>query len=177
MTNANVKPAFSSRRARTSAAISALAALLAFSSQSAAQTAKELGRWYDDTGQGVVELYSCGAKICGRIVWLRDPIARDGKPLYDGYNPDPSKRSRAICGLQILGNLTRQADGTLDEGWVYDPKQGIYASAAITLEGKNTLTLTGYKGLRLLGKSFTWTRAPADLKTCEATPVKGSAVR
>ena len=164
-------------RGRAVVTLASLLALLSLATAADAQTAKELGRWYDDTGQGVVELYSCGAKVCGRIVWLRDPVAQDGKPLYDGYNPDPSKRSRAICGLQILGNLTRQADGTLDEGWVYDPKQGISASAAITLEGKNTLTLTGYKGLRLLGKSFTWTRAPADLKTCEVTPVKGSAVR
>lgn len=164
-------------RARAPVALASLLAMLSLTLAAEAQTAKELGRWYDDTGQGVVELYSCGAKICGRIVWLRDPIGKDGKPLYDGYNPDPSKRSRAICGLQILGNLTRQADGTLDEGWVYDPKQGISASAAITLEGRNRLTLTGYKGLRLLGKSFTWTRAPADLPSCEVTPVKGSAVR
>ena len=33
-----------------------------------------------------------------------------------------------------------------------------------------TLTVTGYLGMKMLGKSFTWTRAPDDLPRCEGAP-------
>lgn len=160
-------------------AIAALAVLgFAAGSPAAAAGAKEAGIWYDDTGKGAVEIYPCADKLCGRIVWLRDPLGADGKPLYDGYNPNTQMRGRPICGLQILGNLTRQSDGTLDGGWVYDPKVGKSYDAALTVEGRNNLILTGYKGVKLLSKSFTWTRAPANLPSCNVTaPAPASAPR
>ena len=76
-------------------------------------------------------------------------------------------RSRPICGLQVIGGLTRQPDGSLDEGWVYDPKVGKSYDAALEVYGRN-LVLTGYKGIRLLSKSFTWTKAPPTLPRCKA---------
>lgn len=152
-------------------ALSGLTALVTLATvATAAPAAKEAGLWYDDTGKGAVEIYGCGDKVCGRIMWLRDPLSKDGQPLTDGYNPNPSMRSRPICGLQILGNLVRQSDGSLDGGWVYDPKVGSSYDAAVALEDRNNLTLTGYKGIKLLSKSFTWTRAPANLPRCKTQP-------
>jgi len=129
---------------------------------------REAGIWYDDTGKGAVEIFECGPKLCGRIVWLQDPLNAKGEPLTDGYNPNPALRTRTICGLQVLGGLVAQPDGTWDEGWVYDPKVGKSYDAALELAGKN-LILTGYKGLRLLSKSFTWTKAPEALPKCDTS--------
>ncbi len=127
----------------------------------------EVGIWYDDTGKGAVEIKPCGAKLCGYIVWLKEPISsKTGKPLVDANNPEALGRSRPICGLQILGNLARQSDGSLDDGWVYDPKVGKSYDAALEVEGKTQLKLTGYKGVRFLGKSFIWNRAPDTLPRC-----------
>lgn len=135
----------------------------------AAPSAAEIGGlWYDDTGKGAVEIKPCGAKVCGFIVWLKEPMSeRTGKPKADLYNPDAGKRARPICGLQILGELKQQSDGSWDEGWVYDPKVGKSYDASIEANGRDRLTLTGYVGVKLLGKSFTWTRAPADLPRCQ----------
>lgn len=129
---------------------------------------REVGVWYDDTGKGAVQIFSCGPKLCGQIVWLKEPTNARGEPLTDGYNPNPQLRNRPICGLQVLGDLSRQPDGTWDEGWVYDPKVGKSYDAAIELAGRNNLILTGYKGLRLLSKSFTWTKAPDTLPLCDS---------
>lgn len=133
-----------------------------------ATTFKEVGTWFDDTGKGAVQIFECNGKLCGRIAWLKDPLGEDGRPLHDGYNPDPKQRVRPICGLQVLGGLSRQADGTWDEGWVYDPKVGQSYDAALALNGRD-LVLTGYKGVRFLGKSFTWTKAPPTLPVCETS--------
>lgn len=104
------------RRKAIARTLAAVAAFLLPAGAAFAQGSNEIGRWLDHTGDGVVELYACGNKVCGRIVWLRNPLGKDGQPLYDGYNPNPSMRTRPICGLQVLGNLERQSDGSLDGG-------------------------------------------------------------
>ena len=124
------------------------------------------GVWFDDTGRGAVEIRDCGTSVCGRIVWLKEPNDRSGRPLMDAYNPEPTRRTRPFCGLQVLGELQLQPDGSWDAGWIYDPKVGKSYSVAVQIEDRNTLVVTGYRGIKLLGKSFAWTRAPGDLPRC-----------
>lgn len=130
----------------------------------------ETGLWIDDTGKGAVRIEACGAKLCGRIVWLKEPVNAQGLPLTDKNNPDPGKQTRPICGLPILGQLEPLPEGGYDNGWVYDPKVGKSYDVAITLAGPNQLQVTGYKGVRFLGKSFYWTRAKSELPPCSAQP-------
>lgn len=131
----------------------------------------ETGVWINHTGKGAVEIRPCAAsgpaanRLCGFIVWLKEPNNKKGEPLTDGYNPDPSKRRRTICGLPVLGSLQRVSDGW-DNGWVYDPEQGAQFDAAI-IAGRDRLVLTGYKGVKFFSKQFTWRRAPADLQRCD----------
>lgn len=165
------------RLIRLAASATVLSAMLAAASAAPAQAQAgppETGVWYDDTGKGAVEVKQCGAKLCGYIVWLAEPIGTDGGPRIDRNNPDESKRTRPICGLQILGSLAKMEDGSWDSGWVYDPKVGKTYDAAIALSGPDSLTLTGYRAVKLLGKSFLWKRAPADLQKCIDTQSGGT---
>jgi uncharacterized protein (DUF2147 family) len=131
----------------------------------------EMGVWINHTGKGAVEIRPCATsgaaanRLCGFIVWLKEPNGRNGQPLTDGHNPDPTKRNRTICGLPVLGSLQRVSEGW-DNGWVYDPEQGSQFDAAI-VAGKTQLVLTGYKGVKFFSKSFNWRRAPADLQRCD----------
>jgi uncharacterized protein (DUF2147 family) len=131
----------------------------------------EAGVWINHSGKGAVEIRPCGdtgaaaKRLCGFIVWLKEPNDRKGRPLTDGYNPDTSKRGRTICGLPVLGSLQRVSSGW-DNGWVYDPEQGAQFDAAI-IAGRERLVLTGYKGVKFFSKTFTWRRAPADLPRCD----------
>lgn len=153
------------------AAIAAAGFLFGFTLQAAPAAAdpKEVGVWYDDTGKGAVKIEICTpTTLCGKIYWLKEPMADDGQPKIDRHNPEPSKRRRPICGLPIMGNLEKISDGGFDNGWVYDPKEGKSYSVALDLVGPDTLKVTGYKGMRFLGKSFIWTRAPADLPSCNS---------
>ena len=128
---------------------------------------RETGIWYDDTGKGAVKIEICTpTTLCGKIYWLKDPLNAKGEPKTDKYNPEPSMRTRSICGLPVLGELEQLSEGGFDNGWVYDPKEGKSYSVALDLVDSDTLKVTGYKGLRFLGKSFIWTRAPNDLPSC-----------
>jgi uncharacterized protein (DUF2147 family) len=150
-------------------ALVAAACLLGFAIRPAPAAAdpKEVGVWYDDTGKGAVKIEVCTpTTLCGKIYWLQEPMAADGQPKIDRYNPDASQRARPICGLPVLGNLEQLSGGGFDNGWVYDPKEGKSYSVALDLVDADTLKVTGYKGMRFLGKSFIWTRAPADLPSC-----------
>ena len=52
------------------------------------------------------------------------------------------------------------------EGWIYNPEDEERFSAALELAGANTLKVTGYLGIRLLGETFTWKRATVSLQRC-----------
>ncbi|MFA5956954.1 DUF2147 domain-containing protein [Hyphomicrobium sp.] len=151
-----------------SAAAGLLLSVAGFAAPAAADP-REVGIWYDDTGKGAVKIEICTpTTLCGKIYWLKEPMADNGQPKIDAYNPEPSKRKRPICGLPILGDLEKISDGGFDNGWVYDPKEGKSYSVALDLVDADTLKVTGYKGMRFLGKSFIWTRAPADLPSCDS---------
>lgn len=130
------------------------------------QPASPIGVWFDDTGQGAVEIAPCGDRLCGRVVWLRDPLTPEGQPLKDAFNPDPRRRNQPICGLQVIGNLQLQPDGSWDRGWIYDPKEGKSYDVEISLRSPDHLQVKGYLGVKFLSETFVWQRAPADLKRC-----------
>jgi uncharacterized protein (DUF2147 family) len=162
-----------STSARIATALVLLAGLLSAPAQAAppgvptgAPPLGELGLWIDDTGKGAVEISPCGNKLCGRIVWLQAPLDKNGKPLVDDLNPTAGQRGKPVCGLQVVGNLERQSDGTWDNGWVYDPKVGESFDLAVELRGPSQLVITGYKGLKLFSKKFVWTRAVGALPPC-----------
>jgi uncharacterized protein (DUF2147 family) len=149
-----------------------LAGLAALPLAAAAQSPAETGVWLDDTGSGAIEIYVCADRndrLCGRIIWLKEPLNAQGVPKRDKYNPTASMQTRPICGLPMLGNLQKSTEGGYDDGWIYDPKVGKSYSAAIQLASSGRLTVTGYVGVKFLGKSFTWTRAPSDLVRCNST--------
>ena len=111
------------------------------------------GIWIDHTGQGAVEIGPCGNRLCGRVVWLKNP---DHK----------SKSGKRICGAQVLGDLRREGAKAWGEGWIYNPEDEERFSAALELASANTLKVTGYLGLRFVGETFTWKRATGNLERC-----------
>jgi uncharacterized protein (DUF2147 family) len=132
----------------------------------AAEPGQPQGVWLTEDRGGAVEIYDCGERLCGRIVWQQSSVREDGSPDVDDHNPDPAKRRQPICGLQIIGDLAPAGAGRWDDGWVYDPHNGERYSVMLALEGDGVLRLRGYIGLPLLGASQVWRRAPANLPLC-----------
>ncbi len=144
----------------------------AMTAAAASAVPREVGIWIDDSGKGAVKIDICGNRLCGHIVWLKETVNAKGEPLFDRHNPDASKKTRPICGLQILGELAQMQGGGFDNGWVYDPKVGKSYSVALDLTAPDVLKVTGYKGMRFMGKTFIWTRAQSELPACDGTAAR-----
>jgi uncharacterized protein (DUF2147 family) len=165
-----VPAANSPKFTRVLRAVASAAAITLASATAASATPAEdiLGVWYDDTGRGAVEISRCGESLCGHIVWLQSNVSSRGGPLRDRNNPNTSRQNRPICGLQVIGGLSRQPDGTWDQGRIYDPKVGKEYDVAVSPIGGGRLAVTGYVGIKLLSRTIVWTRAPDDIERCKA---------
>jgi uncharacterized protein (DUF2147 family) len=123
-----------------------------------------LGIWKTEKDESKVELFRCGEKICGTIIWLKDPIytdSRDGEvgtPVIDRKNPDPALKSRPVLGLRVLEGFTEEQGNTWGNGTCYDPKSGKTYRGKIHLAAPGRLELRGYVGIPLFGRSSVWTR-------------------
>jgi len=125
-----------------------------------------VGRWLSEAKDGVIDIYSCGDKLCGKLVWIRDPLDKNGKPQVDDKNPDSHLRSRPRCGMVMLGGFVRKGTNEWGDGWIYDPASGKTYSAKMRLDGANVLKLRGFVGISLFGETQDWTRADPKLENC-----------
>ena len=125
------------------------------------------GLWMTDDGEGIIEIRPCGEHRCGRIAWTKDPLGPDGKISLDRNNPDPSLRTRRICGLQIITGLKQQGDGTWADGRVYNPDNGQTYGMKIRRESPDLVKAHGYLGFELFGQTQDWRRVAKNPGGCE----------
>lgn len=112
------------------------------------------GQWITQSKDGVVEIYECGATICGKIAkFLVNPPAGPG--AKDLNNPNKALRGRTILGMNILTGFKEA--GNEWKGQIYDPKSGkTYRS--IVYKGKSgNLVVKGCIGP--FCQAQTWTPA------------------
>jgi uncharacterized protein (DUF2147 family) len=117
-----------------------------------------LGVWLTGTGKGRIKIYKENNKYHGKIVWLRDPKNEEGKPKVDKNNPDESKRTRPLLGLQNLRDFVYEGDNKWIDGLIYDPENGNDYSCKMELTDPNTLEVRGFIGISLFGRTDVWKR-------------------
>jgi uncharacterized protein (DUF2147 family) len=130
--------------------------LLIVAAPFAAGAAELKGKWLTDEGKGHVVFESCGSKLCGKIVWLKEPNDEAGKPLVDGLNQNKSLRNRPIMGMKLT---ELEADGK--GGWqgiIYNPEDGKSYSAKASIQRDGSLLVKGCIMAGLLCDDQTWTR-------------------
>jgi uncharacterized protein (DUF2147 family) len=124
-----------------------------------------LGVWNNEEKDGKIEIYQCGDRYCGKVVWAKEPNYPEGSkegtpgtPRLDHNNPDPALRKTPIIGLVIMRDFTFAGDETWSGGMVYDPKNGKTYRGKVTLASPRELKLRGFVGIPLFGRTTTWTR-------------------
>lgn len=137
----------------------ALAALvsLALSVSGARALTPALGTWLSADGGTKVRISDCGGKLCGKVVWLSDPVGADGKPKTDRFNEDQSKRSRPLLGVTVVQAMAPDGENKWS-GQIYNADDGKTYKAHVTVISADSMNVQGCV-LGFLCKSQKWTRA------------------
>jgi len=144
---------------KTSFAFVASVALLLLANAYASEPDAILGHWLTEGDESVVEIYKAGESYSGKIIWLKKPHNSDGSEKIDSNNPDKSKATRKIIGMDIVSGFKHEGKGAWSGGQIYDPNNGkTYSCSAKLVKGK--LNIRGFIGVSLLGRTVVWTKKP-----------------
>jgi uncharacterized protein (DUF2147 family) len=141
-----------------------LAVMLAATPAVGAHSNDVIGPWQTNGESSSLDIFKCGEKLCGKIVWLKHPnylSSKDGPvgtPKVDRKNPDPALRTRPIIGLQVMEGLTATGDNWWEHGACYDPESGNSYQCKMHLEKPDRLEVRGFIGFSLLGRTYVLTR-------------------
>src|SRR6185312_16435612 len=93
------------------------------------------GVWVSEDGAAKVQIVNCGGKLCGNVVWLKNPIdPSTGAPKTDKKNPDAAKKSRPLVGLTVLHGLTPSGPDSW-AGQIYNADDGRTYAARLQMPG------------------------------------------
>ncbi len=129
--------------------------------------------WKNDAQGWVVEVRECDQALCGFLVSYRmvHPHPSGYVPI-DELNPDPTRRSTPLCGIQLIGGFkpSTHRDGDWDSGWIYNPDSGRTYAGTISRIDADTAKLRAYIGIPLIGRTLTLHRVADVPAHCAATP-------
>lgn len=124
-----------------------------------AQAADPSGVWMVADQTAKIRIEPCPDGYWGVIDWERQPGT-------DSHNPDPSKRGRPLLGTPLLISM-KPAEGNAWQGKVYNPQDGGFYNASISLERPDVLKLQGC--MLIFCSEQRWTRAAAPADAGRAT--------
>ncbi|MGO9357504.1 MAG: DUF2147 domain-containing protein [Xanthobacteraceae bacterium] len=131
-----------------------LLAVLAPSARAAEATPH--GVWLTQAGDARVQVSRCGTDLCGKVVWLKEPIdPATHKPQVDDKNRNPSLRNRPIVGLQLFIGM-KPAGPNSWSGQIYNADNGQIYESTVTVVDAGRLEVRGCVGV--LCGSETWSR-------------------
>ena len=148
----------------------ALAVMMLFSVSSIADTEGDrlLGFWFTEDDTATVQVYLEGGEYFGRIIVLKEPLypaghesGLEGQPKVDRNNPESEKQAQSIVGLNMLRDLVYAGNNKWKKGKIYDPSSGKDYDCKITLKVDGTLSVKGYIGFSLFGRTTIWRRTTA----------------
>jgi uncharacterized protein (DUF2147 family) len=115
------------------------------------------GIWLDEAKDAKIEIYQSGNKFFGKLIWGTRMSDSKGNMTKDVKNPHDKLKSRALNGLVTLKDFI-YANGEWKDGTIYDPDNGKTYKATMKFKDKQ-LSIRGYVGISLFGRTSVWTRA------------------
>ncbi len=85
-----------------------------------------VGEWARDDGKAKVRFAPCGAAVCGRVIWLRDPTgpAKVGQQVFFDMKPSGEDVWAGMAfnpddGRNYTGKMTMSGDSLITAGCVF----------------------------------------------------------
>ena len=117
-----------------------------------------IGRWQtysDGKPGGQVETYLVNGKLFGKVTQMRPGRA----PLDRCEKCTGELKNQLILGMVILRNFRAVGDDWVD-GTAVDPENGKEYKGKIWSVGNDKLSMRGFIGISLLGRTENWVRIP-----------------
>jgi uncharacterized protein (DUF2147 family) len=112
----------------------------------------------DETGKpkALIRITESGGTLTGKIEQLFREPGEDQAPKCDKC--DGARKDQPIVGMTILSGLKKDGDEYAG-GEILDPNNGkVYKSKLHLTDGGKKLSVRGYIGVPMLGRSQTWVR-------------------
>jgi uncharacterized protein (DUF2147 family) len=120
-----------------------------------------IGLWKnidDETGKpkALIRITESNGVLQGKIEQLFRAPAEDQNPKCDKC--DGARKDQPIIGMEILSGLRKDGDGYAG-GEILDPNNGkVYKSKMHLTDAGKKLSVRGYIGMPMLGRSQVWVR-------------------
>lgn len=117
------------------------------------------GIWTTEKGDSKIQFYKAGnGAYAAKLTWF---VARNGEDMQtkkDKHNPNEALRTRPLLGINIVTGLRHAEKNDYEDGKAYDPSSGKSYSCKVTVNSPAQLTMRGFIGFSLIGKSVIWKR-------------------
>ncbi len=127
--------------------------------QPSAKLQNAIGRWQvinsDGTRGGQVETYLVNGKLFGKVIQPRP--GRNPNEVCDKCSGE--YKNQRILGMVIMRNFHPNGDDWV-EGTLVDPENGKEYKGKLWAVGNDKLSMRGFIGISLLGRTATWVRVP-----------------
>jgi len=102
-----------------------LALLLIWSNVIIAQSKSDdiLGVYLNPNGNSKIKIYKVDNQYLGKIIWLKEPLDKNGNAKKDVENSNKELRNRLVIGLVTLTDL-QFIDDDWTDGKMYSPERG-----------------------------------------------------
>ena len=122
--------------------------------------ASPVGEWRtidDKTGEAkaLVKIYARGDELYGLVekALSKSP----GPPNCDACTDD--RKGKPIVGMDIIRGV-KNSGGAWSGGTIVDPESGkVYSCSLTVIDGGKRLSVRGYIGVSMFGRSQTWVKA------------------
>jgi len=111
----------------------------------------------DETGKekSLVRITEQNGALVGKIEKLLNPA--EPNPKCDKCTDE--RKDQPVVGLTIIRNVKKSDEGQWEGGDILDPNNGkVYKVRLRPEDGGKKLTVRGYIGMPMLGRSQTWVR-------------------
>jgi uncharacterized protein (DUF2147 family) len=121
--------------------------LFSFKNINSDDSEKIVGVWYTENNSSKIQIYKNDNQYFGKIIWLAPKSEKEDLKV------------KPTLGYQIFRKFTYESKNLWSGGQVSDPRSGMTVSGKMTLKDDKTLSVRGFVGAPMFGKTVILKRA------------------
>ena len=111
------------------------------------ESEKIVGVWFTENNSSKIQIYKNENQYFGKIIWIASK------------KNEEELKVKPTLGYQIFRKFTYESKNLWSGGQVSDPRSGMTVSGKMTLKDDHTLSVRGYLGTPMFGKTVILKRA------------------